>query len=106
MCSNVSHGIPSICQFFASQDALEVLESLTVWVSISLDFTDVTRVSEDTFTDVILMTLMSMMALVIMMTMVTTMTLLSNAQILAQDFAHKTRCGKKQILQQNCICFC
>ena len=42
--------------FLASQDALEVMrvthsltESLSHWVSVSIDFTDVTLVSEDTY---------------------------------------------------------
>ena len=37
--------------FLASQDALEVMrvtESLSHWVSVSIDFTDVTLVSDDT----------------------------------------------------------
>ena len=38
--------------FLASQDALEVMrvtESLSQWVIVSIDFTDVTLVSEDTY---------------------------------------------------------
>ena len=38
--------------FLASQDALEVMrvtDWLTDWVSISIDFTDVTLVSDDTY---------------------------------------------------------
>ena len=34
--------------FLASQDALEVMR-VTHWVSVSVDFTDVTLVSEDTY---------------------------------------------------------
>ena len=40
------------CQFLASQDALEVMRvtySLSHWVSVLIDFTDVTLVSDDTF---------------------------------------------------------
>ena len=39
-------------RFLASQDALEVMrvtESLTDWVSVSIDFTDVTLLSDDTY---------------------------------------------------------
>ena len=38
--------------FLASQDALEVMrvsESVSQWVSVSIDFTDVTLVSDDTY---------------------------------------------------------
>ena len=38
--------------FLASQDALEVMrvtESLSQWVGVSIDFTDVTLVSDDTY---------------------------------------------------------
>ena len=40
------------CKFLASQDALEVMRVtylLTYWVIVSIDFTDVTLVSEDTY---------------------------------------------------------
>ena len=60
--------------FLASQDALEVMRvthlltySLTESLSVSIDFTDVTLVSDDTyiedFTDVILITMMALMTL-------------------------------------------
>ena len=44
--------ISTLKVFLASQDALEVMrvtESLTDWVSVSIDFTDVTLVSDDTY---------------------------------------------------------
>ena len=40
--------------FLASQDALEVMSvthSLTHWLDVSIDLTDVTRMSEDTIKD-------------------------------------------------------
>ena len=43
---------PSALSFLASQDALEVMrvtESLTYSLSVSIDFTDVTLVSDDTY---------------------------------------------------------
>ena len=52
--------VVQVVQFLASQDPIEVM-SVTEWVDVSIDFTDVTLVSDDTiedFTDVILMTLM------------------------------------------------
>ena len=45
-------GINYILTFLASQDALEVMRvthSLSHWVSVSIDFTDVTLVSDDTY---------------------------------------------------------
>ena len=48
--------ISTLKVFLASQDALEVMRvthslthSLSNWVSVSIDFTDVTLVSDDTF---------------------------------------------------------
>ena len=35
----------------ASQDAIEVMLSLSHWVSVCIDLTDVTLVSEDTYRD-------------------------------------------------------
>ena len=44
------------CSFLASQDALEVMRAtdwltdwVTDWLSVSIDFTDVTLVSDDTY---------------------------------------------------------
>ena len=41
-----------LCLFLASQDAIEVMcvtHSLTEWVGVCIDLTDVTLVSDDTF---------------------------------------------------------
>ena len=39
----------SFSQFLASQDALELIICVTDWVMVSIDLTDVTLVSDDTF---------------------------------------------------------
>ena len=57
-------------EFSASQDALEVMRvthSLSHSLIVSIDFTDMTLVSDDTyrdFTDVILITLMTLMKVI------------------------------------------
>ena len=45
---NLNHKVTLRFLYLASQDALEVMR-VTQWVSVSIDFTDVTVVSDDTY---------------------------------------------------------